>query len=83
MQMLHCIENETIGGENEFCDGFTVANQLRENNKEKFDVLTSVGVDFQDIGEDVCGKFYKIHRFPTIRFIYKKKCHTFKYPDYL
>lgn len=64
--MLHCIENEADGGENEFCDGFYVANQLRDEAKMKFDILRSVGIDFWDIGEDSYGKFHKIHRCPTI-----------------
>lgn len=42
LQFLHCIENEVPGGEGIYLDGFRVAEVLREEHPDHFDVLTRV-----------------------------------------
>ncbi|XP_062917836.1 gamma-butyrobetaine dioxygenase [Mobula hypostoma] len=54
VQFLHCIKKAVAGGETVIVDGFHVANQLRRLNPEAFKILTSVFVDFTDIGVDYC-----------------------------
>lgn len=47
LQLLHCIHNETTGGESGLVDGFAAAKMLRENNPRAFDVLTRTPVTFR------------------------------------
>ncbi|XP_053245446.1 gamma-butyrobetaine dioxygenase [Podarcis raffonei] len=54
IQLLHCIKQTSTGGESEVVDGFHVANQLKEQNPQAFQILTSTYVDFTDIGVDYC-----------------------------
>ncbi|XP_051885312.1 gamma-butyrobetaine dioxygenase [Pristis pectinata] len=54
VQFLHCLKQTDVGGETKIVDGFHVANQLRRLNPEAFQILTSVLVDFTDIGVDYC-----------------------------
>lgn len=46
LQLLHCIVNETNGGESQLCDGFAVANQIRSSDTAAFDLLTTHPVKF-------------------------------------
>ena len=56
--MLHCIKQvPTEGGENEFVDCFNVAEKMRLNHPEEFKLLTTVAIDYKDIGAD----FTKYH----------------------
>ncbi|KAJ6652656.1 hypothetical protein lerEdw1_011226 [Lerista edwardsae] len=52
--LLHCIKQTPTGGESEVVDGFHVANKLKKQNPEAFQVLTSTAVDFTDVGVDYC-----------------------------
>jgi hypothetical protein len=53
VQMLHCIDQTpSSGGHNQFVDGFQVALQLRQRHPDYFRLLTSVVVDFYDVGTD-------------------------------
>ncbi|GCB67756.1 hypothetical protein scyTo_0005198, partial [Scyliorhinus torazame] len=52
LQLLHCIKPADVGGETIIVDGFHVANQLRQVNPEAFRLLTSVLVDYTDMGVD-------------------------------
>ncbi|WP_110685439.1 TauD/TfdA family dioxygenase [Salinicola aestuarinus] len=42
VQMLHCLENDTVGGEAIMMDGFAVAETLRARHPEHFETLTRV-----------------------------------------
>ncbi len=42
LQLLHCLENDTIGGEAVMMDGFAMAEALRERHPEHFATLTRV-----------------------------------------
>ncbi|XP_053305146.1 gamma-butyrobetaine dioxygenase [Spea bombifrons] len=54
VQFLHCLKQAESGGESEMVDGFHVCHQLREQNPEAFNILTSTQVDFTDTGVDYC-----------------------------
>lgn len=53
LQLLHCIVNETDGGESGLCDGFAVAEKLRTENRESFDMLTGTPVRFRYVDAGV------------------------------
>jgi len=53
IQMLHCIENEVSGGLSTLVDGFAVANHIKENFKEYYNILTSTKVRFRFVDKDV------------------------------
>jgi len=60
VQMLHCIEQaSSAGGANQFVDGFYVAQQLKENDPETFNILTTTRFQFVDFGKDMFGEFNK------------------------
>ena len=51
--MLHCIKQvKTTGGENQFCDAFKVAEDLRHNDPDAFRLLSTTLIDFRDWGKD-------------------------------
>ena len=47
LQLLHCIINETDGGESQLCDGFAVAERLRVEDAAAFDLLATHPVRFR------------------------------------
>jgi len=47
-QFLHCLVNSAKGGNSSAVDGFAVADYLRKNEKEIFDVLVSTPLKFRD-----------------------------------
>ena len=51
-QMFHCLAAECTGGENVLIDGFRVAEDMRRDHPEDFDVLTRVAVPGQYIEPD-------------------------------
>ena len=68
--LLHCIEQtKHKGGENLLTDSFYVAEILRRENKEVFNLLSEVEVNWSDIGVEDGVKFYKIHRAPVIAYV--------------
>lgn len=46
-QFLHCIANGALGGGSVFCDGFAVAEALKDQDPEAFETLTRVAVPFR------------------------------------
>ena len=46
LQLLHCIKNSVTGGESILVDGFRVAEEIRTQEPETFELLTSVPWDF-------------------------------------
>ena len=74
MQMLHCIvQTKSTGGANQFADGFWAAEQLRALHPQYFSLLTTVPVDFYDIGNDVVA-FDRRSTHPTIRLGVRQMC---------
>ena len=47
-QFLHCLINDSEGGDSSAVDGFAVADHLRKNEKEIFKTLVSVPLKFRD-----------------------------------
>ena len=47
IQMLHSIENEVSGGLSTLVDGFKVANHIKKNDPDFFEILTKVKVKFK------------------------------------
>ena len=47
-QFLHCLENSANGGDSTAVDGFAVADYLRKNEREMFDILSNTQVKFKD-----------------------------------
>ena len=47
-QFLHCLINSAEGGDSSAVDGFAVADYLKNNEKEIFDILTKVPLKFRD-----------------------------------
>uniref|UniRef100_A0A8C1HAG5 Butyrobetaine (gamma), 2-oxoglutarate dioxygenase (gamma-butyrobetaine hydroxylase) 1 n=1 Tax=Cyprinus carpio carpio TaxID=630221 RepID=A0A8C1HAG5_CYPCA len=54
VQFLHCVRQADQGGESEVVDGFHMAEQLRREDPEAFNILSSLRVDFTDSGADYC-----------------------------
>ncbi|XP_016334478.1 gamma-butyrobetaine dioxygenase-like [Sinocyclocheilus anshuiensis] len=54
VQFLHCVRQAAQGGESEVVDGFHMAEQLRREDPEAFNILSSLRVDFTDSGADYC-----------------------------
>lgn len=51
LQILYCLESSAAGGENMVVDGFRVAERLRSENAEWFDVLANHSARFEYAGE--------------------------------
>jgi len=49
LQLLHCLINESDGGESLLCDGFAAAEHLREDDPEAFELLSTQAVTFRYI----------------------------------
>lgn len=54
VQFLHCIQQAAHGGENLLVDGFHIADRLKAEDPEAFHSLSSLSIDFTDIGTDYC-----------------------------
>ena len=52
IQLLHCLVNETSGGLSTLVDGFAVAQALREQHPQAFEILASTPVRFKYIDVD-------------------------------
>lgn len=46
-QFLHCLANEAQGGGSLFCDGYAIAEDLRTDDPEAFELLSTVSVPFR------------------------------------
>lgn len=67
--MLHCLaQTKAIGGESLLSDAFYVAEKLRKENREAFDALSQIKVNWSDVGEEDGVKYHKIYRAPVIRY---------------
>src|SRR6056300_1424208 len=53
IQMLHCIENEVSGGFSTLVDGYTVTEDLKNENPDFYKILTEVKVKFKFIDKEV------------------------------
>ena len=48
LQFLHCLVNDAEGGESIFVDGFAIAEALRQEDPEAFQVLCDIPVEFRN-----------------------------------
>lgn len=46
-QFLHCIANEAEGGGSLFADGYAMAEDLRQNDSDAFDLLSTIAIPFR------------------------------------
>ncbi|KAI5959866.1 uncharacterized protein KGF55_005098 [Candida pseudojiufengensis] len=46
LQMLHAIQNSTLGGENIFCDSFLAANYVKQKDPKAYDALTKIPITY-------------------------------------
>ena len=75
IQLLHCIANEAEGGDSTLVDGLAVANYMKINEKDFFDILTTTDILFRFTDKDVIlenwGKLIELdnkNNFKQIRF---------------
>jgi gamma-butyrobetaine dioxygenase len=47
VQLLHCLESSTEGGDSVLVDGFKAATLLRQESKQDFDILTDTWINFR------------------------------------
>lgn len=64
--MLHYVKQAEEGGQNLLTDGFYVAEKLRREKKDIFDLLTNTNVFWSDRGVENNKEFHKITQSPTI-----------------
>jgi gamma-butyrobetaine dioxygenase len=82
IQLLHCLVNETSGGQSTLVDGFAVAQALRTQDPQAFEILTRTPVRFKYIDAqteltasappielDVTGALKSIHFSPRLDFV--------------
>jgi len=82
IQLLHCLVNETRGGLSTLVDGFAVAQVLREQQAQAFDILSRTPVRFRYVDAateltasappielDVTGALKAIHFSPRLDFV--------------
>ena len=64
IQILHCISNEAKGGDSSLVDGYAVAEHLRMNEPNMYEMLTSINVLFKFVDKDIIlenyGKFIEL-----------------------
>ena len=53
IQLLHCIANESTGGDSSLVDGFSVAEHLKLNHRDFYEILTKTSVIFKFTDVDV------------------------------
>ena len=53
IQILHCISNEAKGGDSSLVDGYAVAEHLKINEPEMFEILTTTNVLFKFVDKDI------------------------------
>ncbi|KAI5949369.1 hypothetical protein KGF54_005604 [Candida jiufengensis] len=46
LQMLHAIQNSTLGGENIFCDSFLAAEYVRQKDPKAYEALTKIPITY-------------------------------------
>ena len=53
IQILHCIANEAKGGDSSLVDGYAVAEYLKKEEPEMYEVLTTTDVLFKFVDKDI------------------------------
>lgn len=78
-QFLHCLANESSGGESIFADGFRILEDLREENNDYFELLASYAIPFRfhDDDHDI------YHHHPVINLDHRGNIIEIKYNAHL
>ena len=78
-QFLHCLANESAGGESIFADGFRILEDLRKENSAYFKLLANQAVPFRfhDDDHDIC------HHHPVINLDHQGNIVELKYNAHL
>ncbi|XP_037939818.1 gamma-butyrobetaine dioxygenase [Teleopsis dalmanni] len=67
INILHCyVQSVSTGGANLMTDGFYIAEKLKQNCPDYYNILKTTPVDWYDIGNDSGTDFYNIYRSPVI-----------------
>ncbi|XP_047003044.1 gamma-butyrobetaine dioxygenase-like isoform X1 [Schistocerca americana] len=67
LNLLHClVQTDGPGGENLITDGFYVGNHMKKHNPDFYKLLSTVPVEWLDIGEEDGIKFHTLYRAPVI-----------------
>jgi len=82
IQLLHCLVNDTSGGDSLLVDGLAVAEDLREKDPEAFRLLTTTPIRFRFYGErhehvswvamlqlDLSGQLEAVHISPRMDYV--------------
>ncbi|CAO1377029.1 unnamed protein product [Diamesa hyperborea] len=71
INLLHClVQSDSHGGRNTVLDGFYVANMMKQQYPEFFKILTTVKVNWCDIGDDGGREYYFLYRAPVIMYYF-------------
>ncbi|ALC49295.1 CG4335 [Drosophila busckii] len=67
VNILHCVvQTASSGGSNLLVDAFHIAERLRQEQREHFERLCSIAVNWNDIGSEAGQQFHNIWRQPVI-----------------
>ncbi|KAG5681261.1 hypothetical protein PVAND_010712 [Polypedilum vanderplanki] len=67
VNLLHClVQSKSDGAQNLLVDGFYIAEKLRKEYPKEFKLLTTVLIDWSDIGQEDEKSFHSIYRAPMI-----------------
>jgi gamma-butyrobetaine dioxygenase len=73
VNLLHClVQSKSQGAQNLLCDGFYVAQLIKDKYPKEFQVLSTVLINWLDIGREETGPpFHSIYRAPMICLDYE------------
>ena len=76
-QFLHCLVNDSEGGNSSAIEGFAVAEYLKKNEKEIFETLTSIPLKFRD--KDYTQESHRSFHAPAISLTKDKDFHDIRF----
>ena len=76
-QFLHCLVNNSTGGNSSAIDGFAVADYLRKNEEEIFETLTTIPLKFRD--KDYTQKSHRSFHAPAISLTKDNDFHDIRF----
>lgn len=63
--LLHClVQSKSFGAKNTIVDGFYVADYMKQNHPNYYKILSSVLVNWSDVGQEEGKAFHSIYRAP-------------------
>jgi gamma-butyrobetaine dioxygenase len=76
-QFLHCLINNSTGGNSSAIDGFAVAEYLRKNEEEIFETLTTIPLKFRD--KDYTQKSHRSFHAPAVSLTKDNDFHDIRF----